>query len=261
MRPLEDEMGIHLIVGLILSASIGLSLGLIGGGGSIITVPVLVYVMDVEPYQAVAMSLAVVGVTSFIGAMFHYKRGTVDLKTGTLFGALGILGAYFGSHLTYLLSPSILLLSFAVLMLLIASLMLIRKQSDGGRTARQSPSALKAIVSGLIVGLLTGFLGVGGGFLIVPALVFFGGLSIRDAIGTSLMIITINCSAGFLGHLSHGGFDTRLMILVTALATAGTLIGTTLSHRASPALLRKWFAMFVIAVALFLVAKNYTALL
>ena len=254
-------MSIHLALGLLLSGAIGLSLGLIGGGGSIITVPVLVYVVGVEAHEAVGMSLAVVGVTSLIGASLHYRRGTVRFKTGATFGAAGIAGAYFGSRLTYLLSPAAILLSFAALMLLIAALMLTRKQRGESAADHKKFDIFKAVLAGLMVGLLTGFLGVGGGFLIVPALVLFGGLSMKDSIGTSLVVIAINCAAGLAGHLAHGGFDLRLAGQVTALAVLGTLIGTALSHKTSPARLRTGFAVFVIAVAIFLVAKNYAALI
>ena len=254
-------MDIHLIIGLLLSGGIGLSLGLIGGGGSIITVPVLVYVLRVEAHEAVGMSLAVVGATSLIGAALHHRRGTVEPKTGTLFGLSGVLGAYFGSRLTYLLSPALLLLSFAGLMLLIAVLMLVKRQDKHEPAPKKMRSTIKAMTAGLFVGVLTGFLGVGGGFLVVPALLILGGLTMKEAIGTSLLVIAMNCAAGLLGHLSYGGFDVGLSALVTAFAAAGTLVGALLSHRASPAHLRKVFALFVIAVALFLVSKNYTALL
>ncbi len=254
-------MDIHLFAGLLLSAAIGLSLGLIGGGGSIITMPVLVYVIGVDAHQAVGMSLAVVGVTSLISTGMHYHRGTIDLKAGALFGASGILGAYFGSRLTYLIPPAALLLSFAALMLIIAVMMLLRKQRDVDAAEPHERSAAKAIFAGLVVGGLTGFLGVGGGFLVVPALLLFGGLTMKDAVGTSLLVITINCVAGLIGHLQYGGFDLRIAGMVTALAAAGAVVGTALSHRTSSVDLRNWFAVFVITVALFLVAKNHTILL
>lgn len=254
-------MGMHLILGLVLSAAIGLSLGLIGGGGSIITLPVLVYVIGVDAHQAVGMSLAVVGVASLIGAALHHRHGTVDVKTGALFGLSGTVGAYFGSGLTYLFSAGALLLSFATMMLVIALLMLTGQRGVKPETALGRHSRFEALVAGLVVGLLTGFLGVGGGFLIVPALVLFGGLAMKDAIGTSLMVIAINCAAGLAGHLSYGGFDLRVTALVTALAAAGTLAGTALSHRTAPQKLRRGFAVFVIAVAAFLIAENYSALL
>lgn len=248
-----------MIVGLGLSAAIGVSLGLMGGGGSIITVPVLVYVIGVDAREAVGMSLAVVGTTSLAGAVLHYRRGRVDLRRGVFFGLAGIFGAYFGSRLTYLISPSALLITFAALMLLIAILMLTRKHASQEEERRLQASAWKAMMAGLVTGGLTGFLGVGGGFLIVPALLLFGGLAMKEAIGTSLLVISINCAAGLAGHLQHGGFDLRLTAIVTALAVAGSLAGTTLSHRTSPAALRRGFAFFVIAVALFLVSKNYSS--
>jgi uncharacterized membrane protein YfcA len=247
------------LIGLILSAGIGLSLGLIGGGGSIITVPVLVYALGVDAHQAIAMSLAIVGVTSLLGASMHLRKGTVDLETGALFGGSGVLGAFFGSKLTYLLPPEVLLLCFAGLMLVIASLMLVKRRGEAA--APHPRSAWKAVAAGLVVGVLTGFLGVGGGFLIVPALVLFGGLGMKEAVGTSLVVISINCVAGLAGHLAHGGFDPSIAAVVTALAATGALAGTALSHRTSPEGLRTGFALFVIVVAVFLVAKNYSVLL
>ena len=169
-----------LVLGLILSGLIGLSLGLIGGGGSIITVPVLVYVLGVEAHAAVGMSLAVVGGTSLVGSLLHRKQGNLRLQTGLIFGASGIVGALAGSPLTKLLSPPALLMTFALLMLLIGVLMLRRKPRAAAENleAREKPSVWKALAAGFGVGVLTGFLGVGGGFLIVPALVVFGGFMI-----------------------------------------------------------------------------------
>lgn len=253
-------MDSFLILGLILSALIGFSLGLIGGGGSIITVPVLVYVLGVEAHEAVGMSLAVVGATSLVGALLHRRRGNLQMKTGLIFGAAGVVGAFVGSPLTRLLSPSALLLTFALLMLAIAVLMLRRKTAGDAQieTGKKQPSLWKSLAAGFAVGVLTGFLGVGGGFLIVPALVMFGGLSIKDAIGTSLFVIFLNCVAGLIGHASQNGFDWNLTAQVTALATAGTIFGTLLSHRLAAAKLQKGFAVFVLIVAVFLMAKNYS---
>lgn len=253
-------MDSYLILGLILSSLIGLSLGLIGGGGSIITVPVLVYVLGVEACEAVGMSLAVVGATSLVGSFLHYRRGTVRLKTGLIFGAAGVVGALLGSPLTRLLSPSALLMTFATLMLVIAVLMLRRKSNADGvevESAERVLSVWKAILAGFGVGVLTGFLGVGGGFLIVPALVMFGGLGMKEAIGTSLFVIFLNCVAGLVGHASQNDFDWNLTALITILAVAGTIFGTLLSHRVAAGKLQKGFAVFVLAVAVFLMAKNY----
>ena len=248
------------ILGLVLSAAIGLSLGLIGGGGSIITVPVLVYVLGVEAHEAIGMSLAVVGATSLVGSFLHYRRGTVRLKTGIIFGAAGIVGALLGSPLTRLLLPSALLMTFAMLMLVIAVLMLRRKSNAGiveVESAQKISNVWKALLAGCGVGILTGFIGVGGGFLIVPALVMFGGLGMKEAVGTSLFVIFLNCVAGIVGHASQNNFDWNLTALVTILAVAGTILGTLLSHRVSAGKLQKGFAVFVLAVAVFLMAKNY----
>ncbi len=249
-----------LAIGLILSAGIGLSLGLIGGGGSIITVPVLVYVLGVPAHRAIGMSLAVVGSTALIGALLHHRKGTVAWRTGSVFAVSGIASAYLGSKLTRLVAAPVLLLLFGFLMLVVATVMLTRKDPEEGAPphARSLP---RSILAGLAVGFLTGFLGVGGGFLIVPALVLFGGLAMKDAIGTSLFVIAVNCASGLLAHLSAGDADWRLTLMVAALAVAGALVGTALSHRFHPSHLRRIFAWFVVAVALFLIARNYNALL
>ena len=160
------------IIGLLLSAGIGLSLGLIGGGGSILTVPILVYLLAVSPHDAVGMSLAVVGGTSIFGAALHWKRGNVDLNSGLLFGISGIVGALLGSPLTKLVSANLLLLIFGLLMLVVAVTMIVRKGRSLDETEHK-PHPVQGILSGLGVGVLTGFLGVGGGFLIVPALILF----------------------------------------------------------------------------------------
>ncbi len=249
-------MTTSLIIGLILSAAIGFSLGLIGGGGSIITVPVLVYVIGVSAHQAIGMSLAVVGITSLIATFLHYKQKTVNLKIAALFGITGMTGAYFGSGLTYLFNSTSLLFIFGSVMLVISLAMLLKDQKDISQNVSQN-KLVKSIIAGLIVGLLTGFLGVGGGFLIVPALIFFAGLEIKDAIGTSLLIITINSLAGLIGHLQHVSFDLRLTILITVIAALGTILGTKVAHQVSATTLKSGFATFVLVVAIFLIIKNY----
>lgn len=246
-------MDYHLAAGLLLSALIGFTLGLIGGGGSIVTVPVLVYVLGVDAHSAIGMSLAVVGVTSLVGTAVHARRGNVDYRTGVSFGSTGIVGALAGSRLTHLLSPQALLITFATLMLVIATAMLLRKQQDAPGSGG---SLWKTVMAGLAVGVLTGFLGVGGGFLIIPALLLFGGLGMKEAVGTSLMVIAINCAAGFLGHIEQSRLPLGLTAAVTAIAAAGTVGGTALSQRVSAEALGRGFAIFVIVVAIFLIIKN-----
>jgi uncharacterized membrane protein YfcA len=245
---------LRLAIGLLLSAAIGVSLGLIGGGGSIITLPVLVYVLGVEPYEAVAMSLAVVGSTALFSAFLHHRQSNVDWRAGALFSGFGVVSAYIGSRLTHRVSPPVLLLLFAGLMLAAATGMLLRRSHHEPHPHARSPS--RAAAAGLGVGFLTGFLGVGGGFLIVPALTFFAGLSMKRAVGTSLFVIAINCAAGLAGHLGEEPPRLRTTLLVIGMALAGSVAGSRVSHGTSPAHLRRVFAFFVIAVALYLAYRN-----
>ncbi len=247
------------IIGLVLSAVIGLSLGLIGGGGSILTVPILVYLLGVGPYEAVGMSLAVVGATSILGSYMHWRSDNVDFSTGLLFGIADIIGALLGSPLTKLVSPELLLLIFGLLMLVVAVSMIWRRKHKVSEITHK-PHPVQGIIAGLGVGILTGFLGVGGGFLIVPALVFFGGLNMKKAIGTSLFVIFLNCAAGLGGHMSQNIFDWGRTGIVMALAVAGAIIGTILSQRIAAQRLQSMFAVLVLGVAAFLVVKNYAVI-
>jgi uncharacterized membrane protein YfcA len=247
------------IIGLILSAVIGLSLGLIGGGGSILTVPILVYFLGVAPHDAVSMSLAVVGATSLFGSYLHYRQENVDIRSGLLFGAAGMVGAIIGSPLTKLVAAGTLLLIFGLLMFVVAVSMLWRRKHTGDE-ASNAPHPSQGLIAGFGVGVLTGFLGVGGGFLIVPAMVHFGGLSMKRAIGTSLFVIFLNCVAGLVGHASQNSFAWGLTSLVMALAVAGAVGGTILSHRLAAHRLQRLFAFLVLGVGGFLIAKNYAAL-
>jgi hypothetical protein len=246
------------VLGLILSALIGFSLGLIGGGGAILAVPILVYVLRVDARAAVAMSLAIVGATAGLGAYMHSRHGTVRFRTGLAFAALGMIGAFMGASLTYLVRRELLLLIFAGIMLAAALGMLVRGSESQGRSGR----LFVMLLAGFAVGVLTGFLGVGGGFLIVPALIFFAGLGMREAVGTSLLVVAINSFAGLAGHLARTAqIDSRLTVILVAIAIAGMLLGTRVSHRASPEMLRRWFAVLIIAMALFLVWRNLPAML
>lgn len=249
-------MSLLFIIGLVLSAVIGLSLGLIGGGGSILTVPILVYLLDVDPHEAVGMSLAVVGATSLLGAYLHWRKANVDLSSGMLFGVAGIIGAFIGSPLTKMVSAEALLLIFGVLMFVVAVSMIWRRKNSISET-QHKPHPAQGVLAGFGVGVLTGFLGVGGGFLIVPALVFFGGLNMKKAIGTSLFVIFLNCIAGLVGHLSQAAFNWTLTVEVMALAVGGAIVGTILSHRIAAERLQSMFAVLVLGVAAFLMVKNY----
>jgi uncharacterized membrane protein YfcA len=241
--------------GLVASLAIGVSLGLLGAGGSIITIPVLVYLLEVDPREAVGMSLAVVGATSIFGALMHAREGALSLRTGALFAVAGVPAAALASRLTWLVSPGALLLAFAGLMLLAATVMLLRPRQAPSSSAR---GPMRAVAAGLVTGGLTGFLGVGGGFLIVPALALFGGLDTRRAVGTSLLVIAVNSGAGLLSHLGQNRFDLSLTAMVTSSALAGAVLGARLAGRIPVSALRRGFAVMTLLVAGLLVASNYS---
>lgn len=248
-------MGIHLVIALILSVAIGLSLGLLGSGGSIVTLPVLVYVAGVPVAPAVGMSLAIVGGASVVGAGLKHRQGLVHWRAAMWFGGTGMAGSLVGAQLTRLVSPGVLMLIFAVLMAVVAGRMLARR-GDEAIAPLPECRPLRCGAAGLGVGVLTGFLGVGGGFLIVPAMILFARLPMATAVGTSLAVIAANSFAGLLGQLTHGGFDGRLTAAFLATALLGMAGGARLSRAISAEKLRRVFGWFVLAVAVFVLAKN-----
>jgi len=249
------SLGIDITLGFV----IGIVLGLLGGGGSILTVPVLVYVVNLPPQSAVTASLVIVGANSIIGAMIHRAQGTLNWRVALIFGGVGMVAAYFSAGLSKALSPTALMVAFALLMLIVGAFMLVRKTPEQGE---QLSRGLPIVIAGGIgVGILTGFLGVGGGFLIVPALVMLVGLPIRQAVGTSLIVIAMNSLAGFLGHLNGLSIDVAVVGIFALAGIAGTFAGARLGQRVKPEQLRALFAVFVIGLALVLLADNVSKLL
>ena len=240
---------------LLLGFSIGLSLGLLGGGGSILTVPALVYLVGQSPQAAVTTSLAIVGANSLMGASFHGTQGTLNWRIALTFGWVGMLTAFLASGFSKLLPPAVLLIAFAVLMLVIGVFLLLRK--EGVETTISEKPLWVTLVSGATVGLLTGVLGVGGGFLIVPALVVLVGLPMQMAVGTSLVVITMNSIAGLLGHINDGSFQPLLILVFTVSGLAGTFAGSRLARYLPAKKLQSVFAFFVILLAIFLLADNF----
>ena len=245
---------------LLLSGAIGISLGLLGGGGSILAVPVLVYVAGIEAKTSVAMSLAIVGSTSLAASVLHWRQGRLAWRTAALFGSAGVVGALLGAQLTPLVSSGMLMLLFALLMFVVAALML-DSPSIAADVTLHTANLPRTLLAGASVGVVTGFLGVGGGFLVVPALVLFGGLSMRLAVGTSLLVIALNSTAGLIGHWQHGALPMNATLAFTAAAMVGTFIGAWLSSRISAQRLRHSFAVFVMVVAVSLLVANRHALL
>ena len=245
---------------LVLSGAIGVSLGLIGGGGSIITVPILVYVAGLPVPEAVAMSLAVVGTTAAVGGYFQARAGHVHGQAALIYGGTGMAGAALGAHLTHLVPAPVLMLLFAALMIWVG-LGMARGQAE----AEQSPCAEchpgKCAAAGLVIGVLTGFLGVGGGFLIVPALLRFARMPVPQAIGTSLVIIAVNSLAGFAAHHSDLGHGLDLGLAFTGAALVGLFGGLALGRHMKPAGLKRAFGGLSLLVAAYLIAMNVRPLL
>ena len=251
-------MTFGLVLALMLAVLIGLSLGMLGSGGAIVTLPVLVHVAGIPAPQAVGMSMAVVGGASLVGAVFKYRLGHFHAQATLLFALTGMVGAYLGAGLTHLLAPEVLMLLFACLMLVVAAAML-RRRGEKHRPGVCRP--VRCLAIGAAVGLLTGFLGVGGGFLIVPALILFAGVETDKAIGSSLAIVALNSLSGLAGQLRYTELNYGLTLAFLGVALTGMLIGLAISKRFPEPTLRKGFAWFIIAVASVILATTIVTIM
>ena len=239
-----------------LAVFVGIALGLLGGGGSILTVPLLAYVAGMDAKQAIATSLLVVGVTSAIGAISHARAGRVQWRTGLIFGGAGMAGAFGGGLLARFIPGTVLLIGFAVMMVATAVAMLRgRKNVEVTEGSHRLPVP-KIVAEGLIVGLVTGLVGAGGGFLVVPALALLGGLPMPIAVGTSLIVIAMKSFAGLGGYLSSVQINWTVALAVTAAAAAGALLGSRLTAKVDPEVLRKAFGWFVLAMSSVILAQE-----
>ncbi len=239
-----------------LAVFVGVALGLLGGGGSILTVPLLAYVAGMDAKQAIATSLLVVGVTSAIGAISHARAGRVQWRTGLIFGAAGMAGAYAGGLLARFIPGSVLLIGFAVMMIATAIAMLRGRRTVDGPQGGLTLPVPKIIAEGLVVGLVTGLVGAGGGFLVVPALALLGGLPMPIAVGTSLIVIAMKSFAGLGGYLSSVQIDWTVALAVTAAAVMGAIVGARLTAMVDPDALRKAFGWFVLAMSSVILAQE-----
>jgi uncharacterized membrane protein YfcA len=245
--------------------SIGLSLGLLGSGGSILTVPVLVYLVGQDEKVAIAGSLAVVGAIALAGALQYLRSGQVDWRNVGWFGVPGMVGTWLGAMIAAFVPGLVQLALFAAVMLLAAVMMLKGNHlPDAGE--HQPREVWKIAADGLAVGVLTGLVGVGGGFLIVPALVLLGGLSMHRAIATSLVIIALKSFSGFikyLGVLEQQGLDLDWPILgiVTGFGILGSWIGNRLAGRVPQAMLRKIFGVFLVVMGIYILWRTVPQLL
>ena len=259
------------IIGYAASIVMGLTLGLIGGGGSILTVPILVYLFDVDPVLATAYSLFVVGLTSAFGSFSHFRSGNVDIKTAIVFGIPSILAVYAVRKYVVTAIPDtvffigslevtkgmFMMVLFALLMLF-ASVSMIRKPKTTGNEVKEVKYNFVLIfLEGIFVGGITGLVGAGGGFLIIPALVLFAGLPMKQAVGTSLLIIALKSLIGFTGDLSSDmNIDFTFMLTFSSFAIIGILAGSYLSRYVSNDKLKPTFGWFVLVMGIYVLTKE-----
>lgn len=249
-------MTVSLILTVGLAVLIGLSLGLLGGGGSILAVPLLVYVADLPAKEAIATSLLVVGVTSAVGVLPHARAGRIRWRTGLLFGTAGMAGAYVGGRLAAFVPAAVLLTGFGVMMLATATAMIRGRRGPGGSRVPRELPVRRVLLDGVVVGLVTGIVGAGGGFLVVPALTLLGGLPMSVAAGTSLVVIAMKSFAALAGFLSSVSIDWGLAAAVTTAAVAGSLAGARLAGRVPEAVLRRTFGGFVAVAGVFMLVQQ-----
>ncbi len=257
------------LIGYFFSVMIGVVLGMLGGGGSILSIPILVYLFNVEPVLAQAYSLFIVGVTSLVGAIPKYRENLVNIKTGFLFGIPSIVAIFATRHWIVPAIPSVifeagnfvftkreLLLGIFASLMVLASFRLIRNPREASSDNRKFRVFL-VVIEGTLIGFLTGLVGAGGGFLIIPALVFLTGLPFKTAVGTSLFIIAINSLTGFMGDLLNYSMDWQFLLTISGLAVIGILLGNFFSRRIAAFYLRKTFGWLTLTVGTWILIKEF----
>lgn len=255
-------------IGYFASILIGIALGLIGGGGSILTIPILVYLFNINPKLATTYSLFIVGFTAAIGAVRHYRMGNIMLKPALLFAVpslatlifvrkfiLPLLPETIFSSGDFMFTKEALIMALFAILMVAASYSMIRKSSNN--PIKNQTSAVKTMLIGALVGIVTGFLGAGGGFLIIPALLFFTGIHMKQAVGTSLLIIAFNSLFGFLGDVVNGvTIDYIFLLTIGGFASVGIFIGTMLSKKIDGAKLKPAFGWFVLVMGIYIITKE-----
>lgn len=259
------------IAGYSASIFIGISLGLIGGGGSILTVPVLVYLFSLDAVLATAYSLFIVGSTSVVGSFSYFKKGLVNIKTAIVFGIPSIAAIFLTREYllpaipqdvftigSYTITKNMLLMLLFAILMIAASYSMIRKdgQANDGATHKQQFNYFQILLQGIFIGVVTGLIGAGGGFLIIPALVNLLKLPMKTAVGTSLVIISINSLMGFLFSLSHTSVQWGFLLSIASIAIIGILIGSYLSTKIKATKLKPAFGWFVLVMGIYIIVKE-----
>ncbi len=256
-----------IVVAAILAVFIGMAVGLLGGGGSILTTPLLIYVVGFDAKQAIAASLFVVGVTSIFGLISHARAGRVVWRIGLIFGAAGMVGAFIGGQIGARLPSALLLAAFAVMMGVTAVAMIRGRKQVAGKAHKGLP-LFRILLDGLVVGFVTGLVGAGGGFLVVPALALLAGLAMPKAVATSLLVVAMKSFAGLAGYIfvfGQGSFisvnpETTInwivTFIITGAAIVGALVGSAIVGRIHPDKLRKAFGYFVLVMAVFILSQQ-----
>lgn len=247
-----------MITGLFAALLVGGALGLLGGGGSILTVPIFVYLLGLDPKASIAMSLGVVALVSLFGVRSHWREGRVDLRIALTFGPVAMAGTYAGARLAAFVSAGAQLSLFAGVMLL-AAVFMFRGRPAPVETEGEEASGARWLLlglEGLGVGVLTGLVGVGGGFLIVPTLVLLAKVPMKRAVGTSLLVIAMKSVAGFVGYLGTPGIDLLFMAWFSAAAAVGIVFGSRMVGSIPPRALRRSFAGFLVVMGLFILYRN-----
>ena len=256
------------ILGYIGALIVGLVLGLIGGGGSILTVPLLVYLLGYNPVVATAYSLFVVGTSSMVGTYQKHKKDLVDFKTGLAFSFPSFVAVYLSRRYLvpgipetifsigdYEISKGMGIMIFFAIIMLLASISMIRKGKDEEVVSKNQPY-YKTFVQGLIIGTITGIIGAGGGFLYVPALVLWANIPMKKAVGTSLIIVTINSLIGFMGDVQTLDIEWGFLLIFTLISILGIILGVFLSKFVSGPKLKKSFGLFVLIMAIYIIFKE-----
>ena len=251
------------IIGYFAAALVGISLGLMGGGGSILTVPLLVYFFEVNPVTATSYSLFIVGITSLVGAYRYFRKGQVNIKVALLFGASSVLTVFLTRIIlipvipesiirigTFTLTHDVATMVLFALLMLWAAVSMIKNANGKNVVSASSPvpstSVIILLMYGVAIGIITGLLGAGGGFLLIPALVLLVRMPMKHAVGTSLFIIAMNSLIGFTGDLNHFDINWPLLSIISIIAIAGIFAGMAIGKTVKPARLKKWFGYFAL---------------